>query len=57
MSLKGAIHTVEPWFKKKNRQGGSKKSSKWYKKFRNKFLRLFKKDEIPPIKLRKDWEY
>lgn len=57
MSLQKGLEKTENFFRKKNRQGGSKKSSKLYKKFRNKFLRLFNKEEIPPTKMRRDWEY
>lgn len=57
MSLQKGLEQLEPWFRKKNHEGKSKKSSKWYKKFRNKWLRRTKKDEIPNTKMRKGYEY
>lgn len=53
MSLKSQLEQTEPNFKTKKRR----KSYKWYKKFRNKWLRLFNKEEIPPIKYRRGYEY
>lgn len=57
MSLQTGLVTIEPHLRKKNKEGKPKKSSKWYKKFRNKWIRRFKKEEYPPTKFRRDWEY
>ena len=56
MSLQKGLETIEPWLKK-DRSGKSKKSSKLYKKFRNKWLRKTKIDEIPNTKIRYGYEY
>jgi hypothetical protein len=56
MSLK-KLEQFEKNLRKKDRQGKSKKSSKWYKKLRNKWLRKTKSDEIPDTKLRKGYEF
>lgn len=57
MSLQKGLEQLEPHFRKRNRQGESKHSGKWWKKLRNRWLRRTKKNEIPNTKIRKGWEY
>lgn len=57
MSLKKGLEQIEKNLRKKDREGKSKKSSKIYKKFRNKWLRKIKGEETPNLKLRKGWEF
>lgn len=57
MSLKKGLEQLETDFRKKNHKGKSKKSSKKWKKQRNKWLRRTKTEEIPNVKLRKGYEF
>lgn len=55
MSLKGNLDQIEHFFGKTTFKDSKRR--KWYKKVRNKWLRLHDKEEIPNTKLRKGWEY
>jgi hypothetical protein len=61
MSLKKIeqIEHLEYWWQKTSNTPWKDYSAsrKSYKKLRNRWLRRFKKLEIPPIKYRKGWEY
>ena len=54
MSLKGNLDQIEHFRKTTFKDS---KRRKWYKKVRNKWLRLHNKEEKPNIKQRKGWEY
>lgn len=54
MSLQKGLEQIEPNLRKKTREGKPKKSSKWYKLFRNRWLR---RQKDPNIRLRKGYEY
>jgi len=54
MSLQKGLEQVEHL---ERRLGGKSHSRKWFKKFRNKWLRRTPKEEIPNTKMRKGWEY
>lgn len=57
MSLQKGLEKTESAFRKKDKEGKSKNSSKWWKKLRNKWLRRTKIEEIPNTKIRKGYEF
>ena len=57
MSIQKGLEKTEPAFRKKDKEGKSKHSSKWWKKLRNKWLRMTKLEEIPNTKIRKGYEF
>ena len=56
MSLQKGLEQTESHLIKTS-HGIKRKSSKWYKLFRNRWLRRFNKLEKPNTKIRKGWEY
>ena len=57
MNLQKGLEKTGPSFRKKDKEGKSKNSSKTWKKFRNRWLRRINKEEVPNTKLRKGYEF
>lgn len=54
MSLKSCLEKIEHF---ERRWGGKSHSRKWLKKVRNRWMRRFKKTDIPQTKRYVGWEY
>ena len=54
MSLKGRIEQIEHLDRRLGRKSHSRK---WLKRARNRWLRRYPLEDIPPTRLRKGWEY